>query len=61
MKVTIYIPGVINKWDSLKTNDGGVAVKMQGASIGFLCAYATYEACKAEFPDRDVIEMETVG
>lgn len=56
-----YLPAVLNKWDSIKANDGYyAAIKMNGQSIGYLCAYSTYEDCKAEFPDRNVIEMETV-
>lgn len=53
----IYMPAVLSKWDSLKTDAGDIAVKMQGPSIGFMPIYSTYEDCKAEFPDRDVIEM----
>ena len=57
----IYVAGVLNKWNSLESVDGEVAIKFAGASIGFLAVFATYEDCKAEFPDRDVIEMETAG
>ena len=57
----IYVAGVLNKWNSLESVDGEVAIKFAGGSIGFLAVFATYEDCKAEFPDRDVIEMETAG
>ena len=57
----IYVAGVLNEWDSVTSVDGDIALKMAGDSIGFLAVFATYEDCKAEFPDRDVIEMETVG
>ena len=57
---TVYIPAVVNKWENgLKRDDGTHVVKMRGPSIGFMAVYATREDCMAEFPDRDVIEMET--
>jgi hypothetical protein len=57
----IYVAGVLNKWNSLTSVDGDTAIKLDGTSIGFMAVFATYEDCKEEFPDRDVIEMETVG
>ena len=57
----IYVAGVLNEWNSITSVDGGIAIKIVGASIGYMAVFATYEDCKAEFPDRDVIEMETVG
>ena len=57
----IYVAGVLNEWNSVTSVDGDIALKMAGASIGYMAVFATYEDCKAEFPDRDVIEMESVG
>ena len=57
----IYVAGVLNEWNSLTSVDGDIAIKIVGDSIGYMAVFATYDDCKAEFPDRDVIEMETAG
>ncbi len=57
----IYVAGVLNEWNSLTSVDGDIAIKIVGGSIGYMAVFATYDDCKAEFPDRDVIEMETAG
>ena len=57
----IYMPAALNKWDSIKGTDTGISFKMAGKSIGYLCCFASYADCKAEFPNRDVIEMTAEG
>ena len=57
----IYMPAALLNWDSIKATDTNIGFKLAGKSIGYLCCFASYEDCKAEFPDRDVIEMTTGG
>lgn len=54
-----YTPAAMHPWECLKPVDGNRSIKMNSASIGFIVCFATYEACKSEFPKYDVLERDT--
>ena len=55
----LYCPLLVHKWGSLIHAKNGIPITVDNAGIGFIPVYSDYEACRRDYPEREIITFET--